>query len=165
MTSIMSPATIMQCMPLLIFDATHFQVIVPDRPHVARADGGHLIINPRQAVPDRTHLSREQAVELVKLTMVCGAAMQAVLPPLGVDIGRINYQDNGNWRHELHVHLYGRARNAQLQPYGHALRFPPTAEAFRAEMGNLEPLNVDDAVALRAEIARLLATDQYRAFS
>jgi hypothetical protein len=82
----------------------------------------------------------------------------------GIDIGRINYQDNGNWRHELHIHLYGRAHGATLQTYGHPLALPPTAQAFKEQMGNLEPLHQDDIVELKAEIARLLGTDKYRDF-
>jgi diadenosine tetraphosphate (Ap4A) HIT family hydrolase len=148
----------------LVFEAGHFDITAPERPHVSRSDGGHLIIDPKTVVEDRTQLTRAQAVELVKLTMVAGEAMKSVLASRGIDIGRINYQDNGNWRAELHVHLYGRARNAKLQPYGHALAFPPTREAFMREMGDLEPLDADDIEALRVEIARLLATDKYREF-
>ena len=150
--------------PMLIFSTGHFDVITPAQPHIARHDGGHLIITPKQAVENRTQLTYRQAMELMKLTMVCGEAMQTVMRQHGIDIGRINYQDNGNWRHELHVHLYGRARGATLQPYGHALRFPPTAQAFRAETGNLEPLAADDVAALKAEIERLLTSEKYRAF-
>ena len=148
----------------LVFEAKHFEIITPERPHVSRSDGGHLIINPKVAVEDRTHLSREQAIELVKLTMIAGEAMKTVLTRKGIDIGRINYQDNGNWRHELHVHLYGRARNATLQTYGHPLALPPTAQAFREQMGNLEPLRQEDIAGLNAEITRLLASDKYRDF-
>ena len=148
----------------LIFEAVHFDIIAPVHPHVARGDGAHIVINPRHAVEDRTHLTREQAIELVKLTMVAGEAMKTVLTRHGIDIGRINYQDNGNWRAELHVHLYGRAQGATLQPFGHALAFPPTREAFRKEMGKLEALREDDIVELRAEIARLLASGKYRDF-
>lgn len=148
----------------LVFAAVHFDILAPERPHVARADGGHLVINPREAVEDRTCLTRDQAIELVKLTMVAGEAMKTVLNRHGIDIGRINYQDNGNWRHELHVHLYGRARSSKRQPWGHFLQLPPTREAFMAAMGDLEPLDAADIAALGAEIARLLATDRYRAF-
>jgi diadenosine tetraphosphate (Ap4A) HIT family hydrolase len=148
----------------LIFEAVHFDILAPERPHVARADGGHIVINPKQPVEDRTHLARGQAIELVKLTMVAGEAMRTVLTRHGIDIGRINYQDNGNWRHELHVHLYGRARSAKGQPWGHFLQFPPTREAFMAAMGDLEPLDAADVVAIAAEIVRLLATDKYRDF-
>jgi len=123
-----------------------------------------MIINPKVTVEDRTHLSRALAIELMKLTMVAGEAMKTVMTRNGIDIGRINYQDNGNWRHELHVHLYGRARNATLQTYGHPLALPPTAQAFREQMGNLEPLRQEDIAGLNAEITRLLASDKYRDF-
>ncbi len=149
---------------ITIFESQNFDVATLEHPHVSRSDGGHLIINPKVPVEDRTRLSREQAIELMKLTMVAGAAMRNVLTRRGIEIGRINYQDNGNWRHELHVHLYGRALRATLQPFGHALAFPPTRDAFNAQMGNLEPLNDGDIAALKEEIVRLLTTDKYREF-
>ncbi|MES2563441.1 MAG: hypothetical protein V4637_12015 [Pseudomonadota bacterium] len=147
-----------------IFASEHFEITAPEHPHVSRSDGGHLIINPKVVVEDRTQLTRQQAVELVKLTMVAGEAMKDVLTRHGIAIGRINYQDNGNWRPELHVHLYGRARGAQLQRYGHALAFPSTREAFLEEMGNLEPLTKDDVDALAAAISHLLRSAKYREF-
>lgn len=148
----------------IVYEARHFVLRTLDQPHVSRSDGGHIVIDPKVAVEDRTQLTREQAVELVKLTMVGGAAMTTVLTRKGMAIGRINYQDNGNWRAELHVHLYGRARGARLQPFGHALAFPPTREAFRRDMGSLEPLRDDDILEIRTEIERLLASDKYRDF-
>ncbi len=148
----------------LIFESRDFEITAPEHPHVSRNDGGHLIINPKEAVEDRTRLSREKAIELMKLTMVVGEAMKTVLMQKGIDIGRINYQDNGNWRHELHIHLYGRARSATIQTYGHPLALPPTAQAFKEQMGNLEPLGADDIAELKAEIVRLLGTDKYRGF-
>lgn len=146
-----------------ILETQHFDILTPELPHVSREDGGHLIINPKVSVADRTQLDRERAVELMKLTMVAGEAMKTVLTQRGVDIGRINYQDNGNWRPELHVHLYGRARGATLQTYGHFLKLPPTAQAFRAQ-APLQSLTEGDVAALKAEIQRLLATEKYRAF-
>jgi diadenosine tetraphosphate (Ap4A) HIT family hydrolase len=148
----------------LIFESEHFQIITPESPHVSRSDGGHLIVNPKVPIEDRTRLLREKAIELMKLTMVAGEAMKNVLTRTGIDIGRINYQDNGNWRHELHVHLYGRARGATIQTYGHPLTLPATPEAFKEQMGDLEPLTADDVAALRAEIVRLLSTEKYRDF-
>jgi diadenosine tetraphosphate (Ap4A) HIT family hydrolase len=148
----------------VVLESKHFVVLAPEQPHVSRGDGGHLIVNPRVAVEDRTQLSREQAVELVKLTMVAGEAMKTVLTRSGIDIGRINYQDNGNWRHELHVHLYGRARTATVQPWGQPLSFPPTAQAQKELAGTLEPLNAVDIFGLKAEMTRLLSSDKYRDF-
>jgi diadenosine tetraphosphate (Ap4A) HIT family hydrolase len=149
---------------MLVYKAKHFTVAAPQQPHVSRGDGGHLIINPRVAVEDRTHLTREQAIELMKLTMVIGEAMKTVLTRKGIAIGRINYQDNGNWRHELHVHLHGRAVNATLQPSGTFLQLPATKPLFLEKMGSLEPLHADDAADLKAEVERLLATEKYRNF-
>ena len=148
----------------LIYETDNFTISTPAQPHVARGDGGHLIVNPKVTVEDRTQLTRELAIELMKLTMVAGEALKTVLTRNGIEIGRINYQDNGNWRHELHVHLYGRARAATLQTYGHPLAFPPTAQAFKEQMGNLEALNAEDIAGLKAEIGRLLGTDKYRNF-
>ena len=148
----------------LIYETANFTISTPDHPHVSRGDGGHLIINPKVTVEDRTYLSRALAIELMKLTMVAGEAIKTAMTRGGIEIGRINYQDNGNWRHELHVHVYGRARNATLQTYGHPLSFPPTAQAFREQMGNLEPLRSEDIAALKAEIVRLLGNDKYRDF-
>src|SRR5688572_12100327 len=149
----------------LIFETRHFEIVAPERPHVTRGDGGHTVINPKVAVEDRTKLDRERAVELMKLTMVAGEAMTTVLTRKSNEIGRMNYQDNGNWPHGLHAHLYGRARNATIQKWGTFLQLPPTRERFNAQMGNLEPLNADDIAELRAEIERLLATPKYRDFA
>jgi len=148
----------------LIYEARHFVLRTLDQPHVSRGDGGHIVIDPKIAVEDRTRLTREQAIELVKLTMIGGEALKTVLTRRGVAIGRINYQDNGNWRAELHVHIYGRALDAKRQPYGRALDFCGTREDFRREMGQLEGLDAEDISALREEIARLLASDKYRGF-
>jgi diadenosine tetraphosphate (Ap4A) HIT family hydrolase len=148
----------------LVYEARHFVLRTLDQPHISRSDGGHIVIDPKVAVEDRTQLTPEQAIELVKLTMAGGEAMKTVLTRKGIRIGRINYQDNGNWRAELHVHLYGRALDAKLQPWGHALAFPPTREAFRKEMGRLEPLRPDDIAELREEIGRLLQSEKYRDF-
>lgn len=146
----------------LVYETANFTISAPVQPHVSRSDGGHLIINPKVTVEDRTQLSRELAIEFMLISMVAGSAMKTVLTRQGIDIGRINYQDNGNWRHELHLHLYGRARNAGIQRYGQPLSLPPTAQAFKEQMGNLEPLRADDVAALKAEIVSLLASPKYR---
>jgi len=148
----------------LVLESRHFTVTAPEHPHVSRRDGGHLIINPRKTVEDRTQLDREQATELMKLTMIAGEAMKTVLSRKGIDIGRINYQDNGNWRHELHIHLYGRARGSTIQKWGQPLSFPPTAAAQKELDGKLEPLSGEDIAELKAEMTRLLANEKYRGF-
>lgn len=146
----------------LIFETDNFNVITLDTPHLSRADGGHIIIDPKVAVEDRTKLSLDLAKELMLLTMIVGEAMKTGLGKNGINIGRINYQDNGNWKPELHLHLYGRAKEATHQKYGWALRFPLTAEDFKQEMGQLEPLTTQDIKDIRLEIERLLETSKYK---
>ena len=94
-----------------------------------------------------------RAQELMKLTMITGKVMENILPKCGIDLGRINYQENGNWNPALHHHLYGRARSAIKQPFGHSLHFPKPDTGFYDD--NL-PLSEEDCDLLSAEIDRLI---------
>ena len=128
-----------------------------NKPHVTRKDGGHLIISPKPRVEDRTQLTNEQATELMRLTVVVGRAMKEVLNRRGIDIGRINYQDNGNWSvfdpegQTLHIHLYGRAKSAKIQKYGEALNFPKPETGFYDDN---EPLTDGDLKEIACEIKK-----------
>lgn len=136
-----------------------------DRPHVDRLDGGHIRIIPKERVRDRTKLSSALAKELMKLSMVVGEAMEVALTRRGLDIGRINYQDNGNWgvfKPEgpyLHLHLYGRAKTARKQRFGEALYFPKRETGF---YDYVQPLNEEDVQEIEKEIRRLIGTDKYQ---
>jgi diadenosine tetraphosphate (Ap4A) HIT family hydrolase len=151
----------------LIYETVNFQVLAHDKPHVTRKDGGHIIILPNVRVKDRTFLSPPLATELMKLTMMVGEAMATALNRRGIDIGRINYQDNGNWgvsRPEgphLHVHLYGRAKSATTQKYGEALYLPRRQTGF---YDHFEPLSDGDIAEIRDEIERLSLTPKYQSF-
>lgn len=151
----------------LIHETPHFRVLAQDKPHVDRADGGHIIILPKVRVKDRTCLSPLMAKELMKLTMIVGEAMATALNRRGIDIGRINYQDNGNWgvfKPEgpyLHIHLYGRAKSAKIQKYGEALHLPQRHTGF---YDLFEPLNDGDIAEIRNEIERLFLTPKYQGF-
>ena len=142
-------------MSQLICQTEHFEVIAPDKPHVDRRDGGHIKIVPKIRVRDRTELLDNLAVELMLLSRIVGKAMTRAMQARGVDIGRINYQENGNWgvfRTEgpyLHLHLYGRARDAVTQKYGEALHFPKRETGF---YDDVSPLDADDVEAVRAEV-------------
>jgi diadenosine tetraphosphate (Ap4A) HIT family hydrolase len=110
-----------------IYQTKNFEVVVPYVPHITREDGGHLIIIPKRKVRDRQEFSQSEAHELIDLSIKLGDAMVKGLIARGIDVGRINYQDNGNWSvndPSMHLHLYGRAKSAIVQPYGHALNFP-----------------------------------------
>lgn len=149
-----------------IYETGRYTVQAHERPHVDRDDGGHVVISPREFRLDRQALSPAEAIELMRLTIVVGEAMTKVMNERGVDIGRINYQDNGNWSVHLpsgaplHVHLYGRAKSATRQQWGEALYLPKRADhpGFYA---TLEPLTEADRVAIREEIERLMSQDRY----
>ena len=81
----------------MIYESENFFVEAVEKPHVDRDDGGHIKIYPKVRIRDRQQLSPKQAIELMKLTIIVGQAMTKIMNEHGVDIGRINYQDNGNW--------------------------------------------------------------------
>ncbi|NIS82749.1 MAG: hypothetical protein GTO14_21695 [Anaerolineales bacterium] len=150
-----------------IFETPNFIVEAANRPHVDRIDGGHIRILPKVRVRDRTALSPALAKELMKLSMIVGGAMEVALNRRGIDIGRINYQDNGNWgvfKPEgpyLHLHLYGRSRSAKKQPFGEALYLPKRETGF---YDDVQPLNDADILEIQKEIERLMSLDIYRDF-
>ena len=145
----------------IVFETDNFQVTAPEKPHIDRDDGGHLRIAPKIPIEDRTKLSPRLACECMKLTMVCGEAMAIVMPKRGVDIGRINYQDNGNWLPTFHIHVYGRARTAKTQKFGDAMILPQRSTGFYDTFG---PLTEEDVRALHEEIQRLWKSEKYRTF-
>jgi diadenosine tetraphosphate (Ap4A) HIT family hydrolase len=124
----------------LILKTKNFLIEAHPQPEVGREDGGHIVISPIEKFADRTELSAELAKEMVLLTIITGKAMKEGLAEQGIHLGRINYQENGNWRPELHVHLYGRALDAKYHPFGHPIKSAWTA----AEKVIQEPLNMKD---------------------
>jgi diadenosine tetraphosphate (Ap4A) HIT family hydrolase len=148
---------------MIIFQTDNFTIETREKPHISRQDGGHITISPVVPVEDRTKLSPELAKELMKLTMITGEAMKVGLAKNGINLGRINYMDMGNWNPKLHLHLYGRAINAPNYPYGTYLQLPSTPDQL-VELGLLEPLNEKDISDIKTEIERLLKTDKYDNF-
>lgn len=151
---------------MLIYETYNFIVEAPEKPHVDRDDGGHIIILPKIRVLDRQHLTPDLAVELMWLTTLVGEAMVIAMNDRGVDIGRINYHDSGNWSvfkpegPYLHYHIYGRAKSAKYQKYGEALHCP-LRSAHPEYYANFKPINKEDIEAIRKEIERLLQTEHY----
>ncbi|MDD5162768.1 MAG: hypothetical protein PHD95_01020 [Candidatus ainarchaeum sp.] len=151
----------------LIYETADFIVEAVDSPHITRADGSHIRIQPKKKVLDRQALTPKQAVELMRLTVLIGEAMTKALKRRGIDIGRINYQDNGNWSvfnpegPYLHIHLYGRAKSAKIQLYGQACNFPHRQEHPEFYEQN-EPLNKEDIKEIQKEIGKLLKTEKYK---
>lgn len=152
----------------LIVETTNFIVEAADRPHVDRVDGGHIRILSRERVSDRTQLPVPLANELMVTSMVVGAAMEVALNRRGIDVGRINYQENGNWgvfKPEgpyLHIHIYGRARSAKRQQFGEALYLPFRDTGF---YDSFQPLDQGDIELIREEIKRISVLPKYQEFS
>jgi diadenosine tetraphosphate (Ap4A) HIT family hydrolase len=154
-------------MDQVIYETAHCRVEVPAEPHIDRTDGGHLVVRPRQPLCNRPQLQPDAAIDMMKTTMIVGEAMETALNRRGIDVVRINYQDNGNWGFggphgpSLHVHLYGRARSSRRQQHGQALYLP----AYESGAYNgLVRLNEDDIAEIRAQIEVIAARDKYRNF-
>ena len=149
----------------LIYQTDNFIVESVEKPHVSRTDGGHIKISPKERLVDRTRLSPKLAIELMRFTMVVGEAMATSLNKRGVDVGRINYQDNGNWSvfkpegPYLHIHLYGRAKSAKVHKWGDACYFPHIETGF---YDSFEPLNDGDIEAIREEIESVFQREKYQ---
>ena len=131
----------------VILETKNFIIESHNEPEVSRIDGGHIVISPKVKVEDRTQLSAELAKEMVLLTIITGKAMKQGLKEQGIELGRINYQDNGNWKPELHIHLYGRAVNASYHPFGHPIRAAWTLEEKKKI--KQEPLSNEDIEKIR----------------
>jgi diadenosine tetraphosphate (Ap4A) HIT family hydrolase len=150
----------------IIYESKSFIVLSAETPLVDRNDGGHIIIEPKEKVSKRQDLSASQAIELMRLTIIAGAAMEKVMNQNGVDIGRINYQDNGNWSvfksqgPHLHYHLYGRAKSAKIQKYGQTLSMPHI-EDHPGYYKDLKPLFKEDVYGIRNEIEQQLKEEKY----
>ncbi|OGM92751.1 hypothetical protein A2333_02390 [Candidatus Wolfebacteria bacterium RIFOXYB2_FULL_49_7] len=136
-----------------IYETENFILESHEQPEIDRLEGGHVKISPKVAVEDRTQLTSRQAIELMRFTIVAGEAMKRAMKEIGVNIGRINYQDNGNWKPELHVHLYCRATDAKMQPYGEPI-IPGHKDEYR-------PLTAEDISRIKSELDILAREERF----
>lgn len=149
----------------LVYETDNFTLTAVEKPHVTRTDGGHLKVASKVRYADLLDLTPQLAVEMEWLVMLAGEAMTVGLRNRGIDIGIINYQDNKNWGvfnpdgPYLHVHLYGRAKNAKIHKYGDACTFPHRETGF---YDNFEPLNDGDIKEIQKQIEILLKEDKYK---
>lgn len=136
-----------------IFESKNFIVLPHPNNEVDRLDGGHIVINPKVVIEDRQQLTPDMAKELIRLTILIGEAMKRYYKSIGIELHRVNYQDNGNWRPEQHYHLYGRAKTAKYQKAG-----DPIISGHKDEYQNLTS---DDILGLQREIAQILMEPNY----
>ncbi|MCA9487074.1 HIT domain-containing protein [Candidatus Woesearchaeota archaeon] len=139
---------------LIIFETDNFVVEAHERPEISREEGGHIKITPKKEYSDRTELSPEVALEMMWLSVLCGEAMKLGLKKQGIELGRINYQENGNWKPHLHLHLYGRAKGASKQKFGDPL--------LPGHKPGYEALNEGDRKSIREEIGNLLLQEKFK---
>jgi len=148
----------------VIFETKNFLVDVPARPLVDRADGGHIRILSKIKVKDRTELNLEQSIEYQLLSEVTGRDLELAMSENGVEIGNINWQEMGNWSVfkpegiTLHMHIFGRAKNATTQKYGEAVKLPFKESGF---YDTFTMLNESEVNSLKRHIQELLEIEKY----
>lgn len=155
-----------------ILDTEDFIVTAYDEPHHSRENGGHVVITPKLHFVHRTELPLDLAAKLMHLTMIVGEATTTVMKAKGLDVVRINYQDNGNWAYkqpqkepQLHIHLYIRTtdekhpdNDPRFQAFPDALVFPDRATGY---YNSFVSLTDQDCLDIRDEINKLLSTPKY----
>ena len=149
---------------MFIYETEHFVVEAPDKPHIPRNDGGHVKIFNKEKKQDRLLLTPLENVELAWITSLVGQAFTTVMRKNGVNIERLNYQDNGNWCYienklpYLHVHIYGRTFDSKTQPLPNSLKFPLRSTGF---YNGFEPLTQKDVDDIKLEIEKLSKTEKF----
>ena len=150
----------------IIYQTENFIVCVPNRVHISREDGGHIWIRAKEKYFScRLELSPNEAIEVMRLSMLISEAMIVGMKNRGINIERINYQDNGNWAYLkgtkpiFHIHLYGRTKESKVQKWGEALKFPNPNESF---YNSFKPFNDDDIEEIKKQIYFLENTEKYK---
>lgn len=150
----------------LLYATDNFIACVPYKTHISREDGGHIWIRAKEKYfASRLDLNPTEAIEVMRLSMLISEAMIKGMKTRGIDIERINYQDNGNWAYlkgtkpVFHIHLYGRTRDSKVQTWGEALKFPNPDTTF---YDNFEPFNDEDIEEIKKQINILEKEEKYK---
>lgn len=150
----------------VIWSDENFEIRLPNRPHVDRDDGGHLVVYPKRDVSFRRELPVQEAQALAVLLQALEEAYLFAMRARGLDMVWLNIQDNGNWslltdkpRH-FHVHLYGRCRTEHGQTPGQALVFPDPHSAIYDEKKQLDEGDIAAIIdRLEANIQKLASQE------
>ncbi len=150
----------------LIYETANFKLQVPYKPHVSRKEGGHVYIKKKNMPPENVYdLSPRELIELMRFTVLAGESYKKAMNLRGIEIKRLNFQDNGNWaylRGEVpvtHIHIYGRTEYSDKQKWGEALYFP---NQFTDYYNEIEPINIDDIKEIKKQIELLEKTEKYK---
>ena len=149
-----------------IHESKNFIVIPHGQPFLPRTDGGHIKIKVKDvSIEDRTQLDAPMAIELMRLSMIVGEALQIAMNNRGIPVIKINYQDMGNWAFKkgkkpyLHYHVFGRATNAVKQPWPESMYLPDRGTGFYE---GFEPLNDDDVLEIQKQIKIVEEKEKYQ---
>jgi diadenosine tetraphosphate (Ap4A) HIT family hydrolase len=144
----------------IVYEDKYFRVVSPGFPLNCRDDGGHLVLQKRSHVFDRSDMTYQEAIDFMRISMIVGKAMYQVL-----GIERMNYEDLGNWGIDelggpkMHLHFFGRAKKQMHQIRGHHMfLYPKGHEIYR---GHLKPFNEDEVDKLRQKIKEISAEEKY----
>lgn len=150
----------------IFYETENFIVESHEQPFVSRQDGGHVRIRVKDKnVTDRTRLEPKVAIELMRLTMIVGEALEKAMNIRGVPVVKINYQDMGNWAFKtgdtpfLHIHVFGRASNSTKQIWPESVYLPDRGTGF---YDNFEPLNVEDISEIKNQIELIESKEKYQ---
>lgn len=132
----------------IIYESDNFIVESVEKPLVSRTDGGHIRIRVKdKSISDRTKLTPKQAIELIRLTIICGDSLEKAMNKQGIPVVKVNYQDMGNWAFKtneppyLHIHIFGRSKDAKKQIFPESVYLPSRESGF---YNGFEPLNNKD---------------------
>jgi len=128
----------------LIYEIKNFILESHEKPEISREEWGHIKISPKVDVSDRTNLSEDLAKELMLFSIICWKAFKIAMKNRWVEIWRINYQENWNWKPHLHIHLYWRATTAIKQKYWTPL-IPWNKEQYK-KLNNLDILEIQKEI-------------------
>ncbi len=149
----------------IVYETDNFYVVVCETVFLSRDDGGHLRIRMKDAVSDRTKLNPKVAIEYIRLSIIVGKALKNAMNNRGVPVVNVNYQDMGNWawkkepvEPKIHMHIFGRAKNARKQIFPEAVYLPSKESGFYD--GN-EPLNDEDIAEIKKQIEIELKKNKY----
>lgn len=142
----------------LIYASTSFTVERHPQPFVSREEGGHIRIFPKDRnIRSINDLSLAQANELIQLEMVARESLIKGMNRSGVPVIWVNIEDLGNWAFKrgeqpvLHIHFFGRVKNAIKQVWPDAVYLPDRSTGF---YDGFEPLNQQDMKLIREEIEK-----------